>query len=338
MDWLIKPQMKFKMNLENVKLNLIDEDPLFRFSDEEPAKIEMLKRSIETVGILKPLILLPVAKKYKIVDGFKRFVVARESGICHLPAWIVIEKTSMPRLLSLSILANYRNFSISEKARIIRILRNLGLTSLQILEKFGNLIGISAEQFDSYLKISYYPDFLLSYISRNNLSLKQALSFDGLCDSEQKALFKIVSSLNFKGFDVYNILTDLKEIAIKEKTRVGRLIEELELSSLAQKKEFTRSEKIEKIKSRIKERKYPLLTKINAELVKLKGKLKPGKGIEVNWDERLETSGLKLIITISHPQILEEISRFLSRQETRKILSVMLRVYHEGLPNKKNTD
>jgi len=330
--------MWFKAEFVHLALHLIGEEPLFRFTDENPAEIEILKRSVVQLGVLSPIIVQP-GKKYKIVDGFKRFSVAREVGFPSIPARVLEEKLSTKELLSIALFAHSRPFSLTEKARIVKILVTLGLSSAQILQKYGNLLNISSSHLlELYLRVSSYSSSLLSYISNHHLSLKQALAFDGLSPQEQELFLRLACSFNLKGYDLSNILTDLKEIATGEGKRVGEVAEELKLPYLLKNTRLTRSEKIEKMKKIIKARRYPLLTRANERLTELKKRLKFGPEIEISWDQKLEEKGLKITLRATHPTCIQELFHILSSRENMTILSHMFEVYYEGLPDKESMD
>lgn len=330
--------MWFKTDFVYLALHLIEEEPLFRFTDEDSAKMEVLKHSLTRVGVLSPIIVQP-GKRYKIVNGFKRFSVAKELGLPSIPARVLKEKLSFRQILTVALFAHARPLSLTEKARVIKILVSFGLSPERVLQEYKDLLDIpSPHLLQLYLRISKYSPSLLSYISNHHLSLKQALVFDGLSSQEQELLLTIASSFNLKGYDLEDILTDLKEIATGEGKRVGEVLEELELSSLLKNTGLTRSQKIERMKRIIKARKFPLLTRVNARLTELKKKLKLGPQIKVSWDQKLEERGLKITLRITHPTHIQELLGVLSTRENPLILSRMLEVYYEGLPDKESMD
>lgn len=332
--------MWFKTELTSLPLNLIKEDKFFRFTDDNPEELRILKLSIAQIGVINPVIVQPLQKNmYRIVSGFKRFFAAKELGLSSLPARILKDNLPSTEILSLTLLAHPKKLSLAEKARVVRIMNFLGLSSEQIIQKYGSFLDInSRELVEAYLKISNYHPALLSYLSAQGISLKQSLAAEGLSFQEQNFLLSLVNSLNVKGYDFRNILIDLKEIATREKKRTITIVKELGIPEILEDSTLTRSQKTDKVKTVIRERRYPLLTKINRELKKLSKKLKFSLPAEVKWDSKLEEPGLKLSFRIIRSETVKSIVDDLSNKSNVNLIRELLRTYYEGLSDKESMD
>lgn len=332
--------MQYKTTPFDVALSLIEDKPLFVFSDENPADIKLLKQSIARLGVLHPVILHPSkSKRYKIVDGFKRVLISKELGFTSIPALLLEEKLPPQELLKIALFVRSEPLSITEKARVVGILNGLDFPRDRILKEFANFLEInSLNLLNFYLSISRYSPSLLNYISAHNLSLKQALAFEGLSPEEQEFFLRLALCLNLKGYDLQNILTDLKEIATGEGKKVIQIIDDLKLSFFLKDSKMNRREKINKIKALIQSRRFPLLTKINQRLSELRKKLNLGTKIKVDWDPKMEEEGLKITLRITHPASCQDLFNTILSRENRAIILRMLEVYYEGLSNKQSMD
>jgi len=331
--------MHLEKKLRKIPLELIDaEDDFFDFSDKDSSYLAKLKLSIKKVGVINPLIVqLSSSKKlYRLINGFKRFQIAKELSLSYLPAYILKRDLSPLEVLNILLLSHSRPLSLTEKARIVGIMRRLQLSDKQIYDNFGSLLGISsASLVKEYAILSTYRSPLLSYISSHGLSLKQALALKDLSSQEQDTFVFLGNLLSLKGYDFFNILTDLKEIAIREGKKVALVIEETGILEIGKNEKFTRSQKIERIKNIIKERKYPYLTKVNRELDKIRKKFSSRTGLDIVWDKSLE-GGVELSFKIRNSEDAKKKIKNLLEEDNFSLLVRFLEVYHEGLQDKKD--
>lgn len=327
--------MYFKATPQKIPISSIkEEDIFFKFSDENPSYVSRLKLSVAKLGIISPIIVQPLQKKYyRVVSGFKRFQAAKELNFSSIPARILRENLSIFQIISVVLLSYPRSFSLTEKVRIIRIMICLGLSPLQICEKFGSFLETENTQLvKNYTQISSYSPALLSYISAHGLSVKQALAFKGLSPREQELMVFLGTSFSIKGYDMCNMLTDLKEIAIREGKNISRIIHELGFLEVQKDPKLTRSQKINKIKNFLNTRRYPYLTQINKQLTELQRRIESTSNIKINWDQNLE-KGVRLFLDTRDWNDIQEAVKNLSSEDNYILLSRFLKVYYEGLPD-----
>lgn len=291
------------------------------------------------MGIINPIIVQPLpGKYYRVVSGFRRFRVAKELGFSSVPVRILRENLSSVEVITVVLLSHPRPFTLTEKARIVSIMISSGLSPSQICQRFSSFLAIESTRLvEDYRQISKYPSPLLSYISAYGLSLKQALAFKWLSEEEQKIMVSLGTCLSLKGYDMYNILTNLREIAIREGESIIRIIKEAGLLDIQKNSRLSRSQKINKIKEILKERRYPYLTQVNRRLGELKKRVKFAPHMQIDWDEGLE-KGIKLSLNVKDISDIKEAIERLSSQTNYALLSRFFKVYHEGLPDKKDMD
>ena len=330
--------MYFKTKINSIPILLVKtEDNFFHFADENSSCFSTLKSSIARLGIISPIIVQSWQKEsYRIVSGFKRLRVAKGLNLTSIPVLILREDLSYHDLLAVVLLSHLQPFSLTEKVRIARIMTCLGLSPSEIIKEFYSFLGIKSSQLiEAYLQLSKYSPHLLSYISAYGLSLKQALTFEGLSSQEQKLLVFLGNSLSLKGYDLHNILTNLKEIAIREEKKITVIIEKTGILNVEKDAKLTRSQKINKIKTIVILRRYPYLTRVNKELKDLKKKLKFSPNLQIIWDRNLE-QGMKLSLDIRHLSDIKKAIEDLLQKGNYALLSQFLKVYYEGLPNRKD--
>lgn len=329
--------MYFETGVQEIPISLVKKDNFFQFSDENLPFQENLKLAITHLGILKPLVVQPLPGVYcRIVDGFKRFQIAERIGFSSIPARILRNDLCAHEIVHVLLFSTLAKFSLIEKVRLTRIMVDLGLSIPAICKDFGSFIEApSPKLVEDYLQISQYIPCLLLYILRHGLSLKQAVACKGLSEKEQELVALIGTSLSLKGYDMYTMVTDLREIATRGKNEIEAVIKELKIVEVAQENKFSRSQKIEKIKSIVRARRYPCLTQINKTLTKLSKKLELAHNVKISWDENLEGE-LKLSLGIQEMDDVVQMASIFSQSNNYALLSELLKVYHEGLSGKKN--
>ncbi|NOT34442.1 MAG: ParB N-terminal domain-containing protein [Candidatus Eisenbacteria bacterium] len=90
-----------------------------------------LRDSVERFGVMSPLLVSKHGpRRYLIIDGYRRFVVARDLGIKKLACVIHPPMESGDReALRLSLYMTFKPLTQAERLRQLRRLRNLGITS-----------------------------------------------------------------------------------------------------------------------------------------------------------------------------------------------------------------
>ena len=119
---------------ETLPLSALVKEGSLRLDTTPP---EALKRSIERVGQLEPIVVVREGEKYRVLDGHRRVAVAEELGHADIAAEVVEveekEALFLPYLLNAP-----ESFDIVEKALFLRRLRNeAGMDDEEIREMCG---------------------------------------------------------------------------------------------------------------------------------------------------------------------------------------------------------
>ena len=108
-------QMKPIQSIPLQQIDLSDET----FSVNFMPDLQNLQSSVQTVGLIQPLLLRKKKDGYQIVSGFRRIIILKELGIFEIPAMIFEEKgRNALELFILSLRENLttRGFNTVEKA------------------------------------------------------------------------------------------------------------------------------------------------------------------------------------------------------------------------------
>jgi len=154
----------------NLKISQIvpDENQPRRYFD--PEKLATLQKSIKRFGIRVPLVVEQIGgNKFRIVDGERRFRMAKELGIQEVPVTISYTASDTERLLEQFHIQNQRaDWTAAEKASVVSQVAELGGTMEEIAEQ----MGITPSALRIYKQ--YYEILDKKTWEKNNIDIKWA--------------------------------------------------------------------------------------------------------------------------------------------------------------------
>ena len=166
-----------------IDVNDIDpnsDQPRKTFDDE---KIQELAQSIETYGIVQPIILQRIGRRYIIIAGERRYRAARIAGLGAVPA--VIKEYSKQALMEVSLIENIQREDLNpiEEAQAIRMLMDEhNLTQ----DDVSSRIGKSRSAVANTLRLLSLPDPIREMVMTGYLSSGHARCLVTLKTDEQK--------------------------------------------------------------------------------------------------------------------------------------------------------
>ncbi len=156
----------------NIPLSEIDPNP------EQPrehfAGIEELAHSIRAEGLLEPIMVRPLAGRYQIVHGERRYRAAKQAGLSEVPA--VVREMDDATMFRLSLVENVQRAALTpmEEAASFAKLREQGHAQAEI----GRIIGKGQSYVAHKLRLLKVPRPLTHYLEVGALTenhLRQAL-------------------------------------------------------------------------------------------------------------------------------------------------------------------
>ena len=121
-----------------IEIDLIEPSPYqprTRFREEA---LEELARSIRTSGIIQPLVVRPVANKFQLIAGERRWRAAQRAGLARIPA--IIREVSDGLALEMTLVENIQREDLNpiESARAFeRLMTEFDLTQEAVAERTG---------------------------------------------------------------------------------------------------------------------------------------------------------------------------------------------------------
>ncbi|WP_281659431.1 ParB/RepB/Spo0J family partition protein [Halobacillus sp. Cin3] len=148
--------------------------------------LDGLQQSIETHGILQPLIVRKSIKGYEIIAGERRLRAARQAALETVPA--IVKNLTDEEMMELALLENLQREDLSpvEEARSYeKLIKELNVTQ-EILSK---RLGKSRSHIANLIRLLSLPQEVIELIESGSLSMGHGRALLGLKDrSEQIAL------------------------------------------------------------------------------------------------------------------------------------------------------
>lgn len=195
----MKNTMKKPVNIPVSKLRPFEGHP---FKVKDDAEMNTLIESVQTTGILSPLIVRPIENtdEYEVISGHRRLHAAVKAGITEVPALVVSLDRDSAAIAVVDSNLHREHILPSEKAFAYKLKRDAmahqGRTSPQLgeksltVEKIGVETGDSKNQVLRYIRLTHLIPELLDLMDEGKIALMvgEALSF--LSDEEQYAVLE----------------------------------------------------------------------------------------------------------------------------------------------------
>lgn len=164
--------------VEEIKIN-----PYQPRRDFDEGALQELSQSIQTNGIIQPLLVRKLESGFELIAGERRLRAAKIAGLKQVP--IVIRKSTDKESLELAILENIQreNLNCVEEAQAyFRLLNEFGLTQEQIAEKLGKERASVA----NYLRVLKLPEAILDDLKKQKISFGHAKIILSLDDHDER--------------------------------------------------------------------------------------------------------------------------------------------------------
>ena len=171
--------------VNQIAIQLIDPNPFQPRQEFDEASIDELKRSIQTHGLLQPVVVRPNGERYELILGERRVRACRAAGLEFIPAQVRIVESS-EEMLELAILENVQREDLNP-IELASALRNLqqryNLTQESIAEK----MGVSRAHVANTLRLLKLPDRIQEALIAKKLTMGHARALLSL-DTEREQL------------------------------------------------------------------------------------------------------------------------------------------------------
>lgn len=194
----MKSTMKKPVDIPVSKLRPFEGHP---FKVKDDAEMNTLIESIQTQGVLSPLIVRPIENtgEYEVISGHRRLHAAQKTGITEVPALIYALDRDSAAIAVVDSNLHREHILSSEKAFAYKLkyeaLKHQG-TSCQVGtksrtdEQIAENANDSARQIQRYIRLTYLIPEFLEKMDRNEIALSVGVELSFLDESSQREVLE----------------------------------------------------------------------------------------------------------------------------------------------------
>lgn len=293
---------------EIVGLDRIDlSDDTFRITTEsDPAD---LIRSIESVGILNPPVVMPTRKKAVVVSGFRRLEACRRMGLCSVVCRVLAEDAAMRTCAMIAVADNSfcRRLNPVELSRAYRLLGEAGTPAAEISDIAGR-IGLpqGPELIERLRALAGASDAVQKGVVSERIALPVALTLLRMPESTSEAFAALLASVPLSLNRQREALTLIREIALREEVDPETVARAPEIERIVADEAAGGPQKARALLSALKQRRFPSLSRAEAAFEKERRRLPLGAGMALLSPPSFEGGRYVLKLSFQSAKQLDE--------------------------------
>lgn len=267
---------------ERIRLNAIDSnDHSYRITTETDT-VDLVA-SIKSTGLLRPPILLTKQSSYIIVSGFRRISAITSLGASTLDAWIINNPNEKREIIKIAITENslQRPLNIVEKARSLRLL-SICINDESEIIQMATSVGVPCDKtlLSKLLRICDLPVHVQEGLVNGYISMPVALMLAKFDFPTTNLFMHIFSNLQLSLNRQREIISLVSEIAFRDDIAPAQVINDF-LVEVMNDNDLDRNQKTHKLRKRLKQIRFPELTKAEEIFAKNIKNMNLGKGIQI---------------------------------------------------------
>ncbi|MFQ6109523.1 MAG: ParB/RepB/Spo0J family partition protein [Candidatus Aminicenantales bacterium] len=306
------------MEKEQIPLDRIDlKDERFRISFY--FSTEKLLRSIQQIGLIHPPLVTRRDSRLILVSGWKRVLACQSIPLPSIP----VRKVESSDDLETFLLAFYENwatreFTLLEKAEILRKLERLGEEEGRIIRNYLPLLDIPQTVYylELYLKISRLESQTKAFIHEKKMPPPNVEWLVRFKRRERELLLPLLRPLGQN--KQKEVLEDLWHVSLREGIPAERILKSEQVMTILESERLSPLQKSDRLRQVLRRRRYPQLT-----------------SWEKAFQNSLEKAGWPEEISIEHAPFFEEEEmtvrfRFRDEEEFRSCVQRLQKVASRG--------
>jgi ParB family chromosome partitioning protein len=293
--------------IETVAISDIDsEDKTYQITTKR--SLSDLTGSITQVGLISPPILKHVNSKNIIIGGFRRVAAFRELGLRLIKARVIDQDADEIEYIKIAIADNsmQRPLNLIEQSRSIKMLWPFKDTIN--LARTASMLGLPEGEpyIKKIRKICDLIPMIQKSVIEGSISMPVALELGRLKRDEGVIFSKLFNDLKLGTNKQREILTFVKEISLREDVPIRKILEQDRLGEILNDEEIERNQKVSEIIKRLKNRRFPALTKAEDEFEKHVKKLGLNNHLKLTPPNSFEGNTFSLNIRFKNLKDLED--------------------------------
>ncbi|WP_349409001.1 ParB/RepB/Spo0J family partition protein [Pseudalkalibacillus sp. SCS-8] len=161
-------ESELEQEIQEVKIGDIRPNPYQPRKTFDSKAIQELKESIETHGILQPIVVRKSIKGYEIVVGERRYRAAKECGMKKIP--VLVRDLDEQKMMELALIENLQREDlnpIEEGQAYASLMQELELTQEQLASRLGK----SRPHIANHLRLLQLPSLVQQLLAEKKLSM-----------------------------------------------------------------------------------------------------------------------------------------------------------------------
>lgn len=291
------------------------------------SEIDNLTRSIKTVGLISPPLLVKKNSEFTIVCGFRRIAACRSLGWTDIQAMVLPPDIRPTDCAKLAITENafQRALNPIETARALAMLSSF-FKDPSDMAKAASELGLpeNPSVIRKTEKLSRLPEFLQKRILSGDISPTMAMELDKLDPDVCEAFSELFETLKPSLNKQREMLTRIREIALREDISIMDVFQESRFQEILNNKEADRNQKLRKLRSYLKLRRFPEITRAEQTYETHLKALRLGNGVQLIHPPDFEGTVYTLNLKFRNLAELEErravLERIIREPALKKIL------------------
>jgi len=301
--------------LKSVLLSRINsQDDTFHITTR--TNVDDLLVSIRRDGLLNPPLLIRKTSSFSVISGFRRIGACQKLGCNEIIARILKADHSSLACLRLAIADNalQRPLNLIETSRSLQKLSSYLNNSKRLAESALTLgLPTNPSIIHKIKDLCLLPWPIQSSILAGTISLSMAIELESLEQDNAIAFARMFDRLKISLNKQREIVTLVKEIARRDNIATQMVMEDKKLKEIINNEDLDRGQKGQKIRSILRQRRFPRLVKAQNNFEIQRKKLKLGNDIKLIPPKEFEGTTYALNLTFNSPGHLKTIQTRLNK-------------------------
>ncbi len=259
------------------------EDSTYKITTDQ--SIEPLVASIGAMGLLNPpFLFVKNERQYVVISGFKRVAACQHLKLGRIPARIVNACIPRERLAEIAICENVsqRPLNLVETSRALILLRR-HVKEKRAMQRVAMNLGLpdNPSIADKIARICLLPASIQEGVLQGLILLNVALELGSLEENAGILLAELFTYLHFSHSKQREVITSIKEVALREGVTLVSLLQDPQVQSLVSNAELDRAQKVNKLRNYFRSKRYPQMTVFENRFQEQSRRLSLGENIRL---------------------------------------------------------
>lgn len=179
----------------------------------QPETLELLVQSIQSTGLIQPIVVRPIGKTYELIAGERRLKAAREAGYNSIKA--IVREIPDDAVMEISLIENIHREELTP-IEIAEALKNVLDIKKITQEEASNKLGISRSQIANLIRMLNLPEEVKSLIQKGVISFSHAKILASL---QEPLCLNLAKKIAEKGMSIRETENYLKLLELRNNNK-----------------------------------------------------------------------------------------------------------------------